>query len=258
MGYRSSYWSCTKFAKWIRDVGGAIPTPKWGTSEQWNEYDRVSEEQSPFVHWLAGDGLNAVQDFVFYIPKRLDDLRAYLANRFVWKHHYARTGVKPGDYAEADTKLMQTMFLILVDYVESECAWHHAVMDSEEFAKLSWWDRRWWVQYRNPEMGLAYLEWERSLSNGDGQGASHQAIAAEEVMALYAWWTVTLPNRKDPMSFIMEDLKARRGNRGLFGATRLPKNQANWDKMHALEKAYKDEDDAMMIRLVRIRDSLWT
>jgi hypothetical protein len=30
------------------------------------------------------------------------------------------------------------------------------------------------------------------------------------------------------------------------------------DKSHEIEKAYNDEDEAMMIRLIKIRESLWT
>jgi hypothetical protein len=30
------------------------------------------------------------------------------------------------------------------------------------------------------------------------------------------------------------------------------------DKSHEIEKTYNDEDEAMMIRLIKIRESLWT
>ena len=64
---RSNYWSCSKFADWIRGTKklGA------GTAEQWDEWTAAAQMKHNFRYWLAEEGLDYLQTFVHFIPDKL-------------------------------------------------------------------------------------------------------------------------------------------------------------------------------------------
>jgi hypothetical protein len=94
-----------------------------------------------------------------------------------------------------------------------------------------------------------------------------QAIRAKELKELYTWWTVTYRNRPDAYDAsgwteYCEASRIANGGKLSFRSDRSPELQEMSDKSHALlqeiEAAYEAEDEAMMIRLIKARDSLWT
>jgi hypothetical protein len=152
--------------------------------------------------------------------------------------------------------------------------------DEEQRKKYQppWWRRGWlrWRTWRCPEAGLAYLDWASELKMDDHMGVgkgengygepTYQALAAREIKELYLWWKEVYPKRPDPHDaggwsaycemrrqggcdfFDMEDKTPEEAD---MGRTAL-------DKSHEIETAYDKEDEAMMIRLIRVRQSLWT
>jgi hypothetical protein len=93
-----------------------------------------------------------------------------------------------------------------------------------------------------------------------------QAVRAKEIKELYTWWTVIRPARPDAYEasgWTDYCEKARELNGGrLFGSKSTPELKKLSDKSHKLlqkiEAAYEKEDEQMMIRLIKARDSLWT
>jgi hypothetical protein len=94
-----------------------------------------------------------------------------------------------------------------------------------------------------------------------------QAIRAKEIKELYVWWTVTYRNRPDPYdasgwTAACEASRAANGGKLSFSTPKDPVLKKAQDKAHKLlqkiEAAYEKEDEAMMIRLIKARDSLWT
>jgi hypothetical protein len=94
-----------------------------------------------------------------------------------------------------------------------------------------------------------------------------QAERAKEIKELYTWWTVTYPNRPDPYdasgwTAACEASRIANGGRLRFSEEKDPVLKEMSDKSHQLlqeiEAAYEAEDEAMMIRLIKARDSLWT
>jgi hypothetical protein len=114
-------------------------------------------------------------------------------------------------------------------------------------------------------MTLTNEEW---LEEGEKHTAepTSQAVRAKEIKELYLWWTTVYPNRPDPhdasgWSDYCE--KARLLNDGrLFGSKKTPELEELSTRSHELlqkiEANYAAEDEAMMIRLIKARDSLWT
>jgi hypothetical protein len=96
---------------------------------------------------------------------------------------------------------------------------------------------------------------------------TYQANAAKEIIELYTWWTVTYRNRPDPYdasgwSEYCEASRQANGGRLNFGEQDNPELRKMSNKSHKLlrkiEAAYEKEDEQMMIRLIKIRQSLWT
>jgi hypothetical protein len=174
------------------------------------------------------------------------------------------------------------MFNELVDFVEIEQAWHHCMWSDEAKTEyeVPWW-RSGWLRlrtWRNAEAGMEYLKWASELkvdenmgSNPDEKGYGEptwQAKSAKEIIELYTWWTVTYRNRPDPhdasgWSAHCDAMRVKYP--GSFFSSLNSKDAEDKkasDKAHKLltkiEKAYAKEDEEMMIRLIKIRESLWT
>ena len=275
---RSNYWSCSKFADWLRG------TPKLGcgTSEEWNEWYKTAGAAHPIRYWIAEEALDAIQNFINYPMDKLNDVRYYINNRWVSKSHALTAhprDIRPGSWCDVGNRFLPCLFKELVDFVEVEQAWHYCMWNEEERVKYNvpWYRSGWlrWRTWRCPEAGLAYLTWASTLTNEDflEEGKKHkaeptyQAKSAKEIIELYTWWTQTYRNRPDPYeasgwTAACEASRIANGGRLSFSAEKDPVLKKASDKAHKLlqkiEKAYEDEDEAMMIRLIRIRHSLWT
>jgi hypothetical protein len=114
-------------------------------------------------------------------------------------------------------------------------------------------------------MGLANTDWCEPDDPEYGKPTG-QALRAREIKELYTWWTVTYRNRPDPYEvsgWTEYCEKTRLLNDGrLFGSKKTPELEElsirSHELLHKIEADYAAEDEAMMIRLIKARDSLWT
>jgi len=274
---RSNYWSIGPFADWLRGT----PKLKCGTSDEWHEWEIKARDAHPVRWWLAEEALDYAQNFVNWIPDRLNDVRYYINNRWVSRSHSLTAhprDIKPGQWQDVGNRFLPCLFNELVDFVEVEQAWHHCMWSDDAKTKFEvpWYRSGWlrWRTWRCPEAGLEYLRWAATLTNAEFleedekhlAEPTYQAKAAKEIIELYTWWTTTYRNRPDPydVSGWTAYCEAKRDlNDGrLFGSkeTAELKEQGNiaLDKSREIEQAYNAEDQEMMIRLIKIRESLWT
>ena len=275
---RSHYWTIGKFADWLRGT----PKLKCGTSEEWDAWYASAAKAHPIRYWIAEEGLDHLQKFVYYIPDKLNDIRYYINNRWV-SHSHALTAhprdIQPGNWSDVGNRFLPCMFNELVDFVEIEQAWHHCLWSDEaktEF-EVPWWRKGWlrWRTWRSPKAGMEYLRWAETLTNEEflEEGEKHkaeptyQAKAAKEIIELYTWWTVTYRNRPDAYdasgwSEYCEASRIANGGKLSWSGDKSPELKAMSDAAHKtlqeIEAAYEAEDEAMMIRLIKIRGSLWT
>jgi len=269
-----NYWTCTKFADWLR--GSAKPTAE--TSKGWAQWKRASKEKHPFRYWLAEEGLDHIQDVWMFIPDRINDVRYYINNRWVTRTHClsaSPSDIKRGTWCDVGNRFLPCLFNELVDFVEIELAWNFCVWDDEARKKYSypWW-RRWYRNWRSEEAAMAYCAWAKTLTNADflDEDKKHeavptsQALAAAEIEILYKWWKYERPARPDPYdvsgwSAICENRRQKHPDE-FFPEDDTKKEKAEskkaLDKLHKLEAQYEKEDEEMMIRLIKIRQSLWT
>jgi hypothetical protein len=276
---RNHYWTCSRFADWVRGTKklGA------GTAEQWDEWTTTAQMRHNFRYWLAEEGLDYLQKVVYYVPDTLYSIKYYINNRWVTRTHCLTAhprDIKPGHWHDVGNRFLPCLFNELQDFVEVELAWWHVVWDEEarrQF-KSPWYATGWfrWRTWRNIECGLANLEWQRQLRwKEDEVGLDHkelgkltpQAVKAQEILDLYTWWTVTRPARPDAYeasgwTAACEAQREANGGKLSWNTPKDPvlkKAQNKASKLlHKIESAYEKEDEDMMIRLIKVRHGLWT
>jgi hypothetical protein len=275
---RSHYWTCSKFADWLRGTAKL----KAGTSEEWDEWTTTAQMKHNFRYWLAEEGLDILQKIVYWPTDSIHSIKYYINNRWVSRTHSLTAhprDIKPGQWQDVGNRFLPCLFNELVDFVEIESAWSHIAWgDKEARAKYDppFWASGWfrWRVWRCPQAGLDHLDWAMTLTNSDWCGPDHpdynkptgQAIRAKEIKELYTWWTTVYPNRPDPYDasgWTEYCERSRELNGGkLFGSKKTPELEKLSNKTHKLlqkiEADYEKEDEAMMIRLIKARDSLWT
>jgi len=270
---RYNYWSCSKFADFVRKIFGVPVKLNCGTAEEWVEWTKTSKITSKFIHWFTEEFLNKAQNFVNFPSDVLYSVRVYLSNRFMTKTHMAPTNLQKGQWHETDTRMLHSMFGLLVDFIEIEKSSQSGWL--EDAPKLSFMQK---VKEkfnifssRDPEKGIKYLEWEMTLKHDDPNMCdetdpdwgkpTRQAKSACEQMDLYLWWTEVRPFRPDPMDLsgyrelnnydggdIMEFMA-----RPMPDSTRVAMNIAD-----DIEQAQEAEDTEMLVRLIKLRSYLWT
>lgn len=276
-----NYWTCSKFADWLRGtpVGGAK------SSEDWNNWKEKAKLKK-FRYWLAEDALRFVEDVVKYTPEKINDVRYYLNNRYVTRSNSLTAhedDIKPGQWCDVGNRFLPCLFNELVDFVEIESAWMEVAFsdDSKKKYSMPWWRgqwyTRWFKQWRCPEAGVAHLKWAASLVYDEHMMVekdseiynqpTHQAVAAKEILELYNWWKNVYKNRPDVYdvtgwSAYCAKRREDSPNNWVFASERTKEEQKNVSKMlkdiQKLEKQYDDEEEKMMIRLIKVRKSLWT
>jgi hypothetical protein len=281
MAQHSNYWSCTPFADWVRGTRKLDA----GTSEEWDEWQTKAKGYHPVRYWLAEEALGHIQDFVTYPIRKIYDVKYYINNRYVTRTHALTAhsrDIKPGSWRDVGNRFLPCLFNELVDFVEVEQAWSHIAWGSKEdrkkydapFYATGWWR---WRTWRCPQAGLDHLDWAMTLTLDKDMGVdpdnpeygkpTGQALRAKEIKELYTWWTVTYRNRPDPheasgWSEYCESLRIKFGTNWIGRSDKDTASKKAGDKALKLttkiEKAYDKEDEQMMIRLIKIRDSLWT
>lgn len=274
---RSNYWSNSKLANWLRGTN----KPHAGTCEEWSKWNQTAKRTHPIRFWLAEEGLDALQTLVNYPVDKLYDLKYYIVNRFVTKTHALTAhprDIPRGTWRDVGDRFLPCLFNELVDFVEVEMAWKHVAFDStvREKYKANWSSFGWFRTrtWRSAEAGLDYLKWELTLTNEDfypdghpdKYAPSHQAISAQEILELYNWWTKIRPARKDPHdeSGWTEYCEKRHNGKDFFDSLidrsteDAQTSKEILEVLRQLEEKYEQEDEEMLIRLVRIRNSLWT
>lgn len=291
---RAQYWSCTKFADKIRSLGGIQPKLKVGTSKEWNDWTRTAKTKNKFIYWLADDGLDLLQDLVNWPQDKIDQFAYWINKRFIRPSHLIRTGLEKGVWHETEEKILHGMFEELVDFVECQKAgmnWSCNENKQPWTRKyLPYWVRSIFFPVRSQQLGVDYLLWEITLkkddewfgytwreekegkevvdkerqNNPEYMKPTPQAESALEILDLYVWWKFIRPLRQDPMD--------ESGYTAYFERNRLEDggvwemiekdDKDEWkkysDKCHELEEAQYKEDEDMMIRLIKVRRSLWT
>ena len=237
---RLDYWSCSKFANWIR--GSEKP---WALEwHDWDEWHKNAKDKHPCRYWIAEKLLTKLQDFVNLPMDIYHTIEIYVRNRFIDKVHYLRTDLVPGEYYDLDTRILHALFTELTDLVEVE----YASMQRYNKENINYVFKK----GRCPLAGLDYLNWAGRLKYDESMGfnpedefiydkLTPQAEAALTTLELYNWWK-NRDNRPDPYTMF----------------TKEKDGPQYYLKIDDTEQKYENEDTDMLIKLIKIRGSLWT
>ena len=279
MPTRSNYWSIGKFADWLRGT----PKPNAGTMKEWRLWKKAAKKTHPIRYWIVEEGLDWIQNVVNWPMDKINDVRYYINNRWITRSHALTahpSDIKRGSWCDVGNRFLPCLFNELVDFVEIEQAWHHVAWDEKarERFKTPWW-RQGWLRlrvWRCPDAGVEHLIWASGLKMDEDMGVDKdsekygqptgQAESAKEILALYRWWKLERPKRPDPYdaSGWTEYCEQRRAaGRDFFDFEDRSEEEANMGKVSSkllseIEEAYDKEDEEMMIRLIKVKNSLWT
>lgn len=147
---------------------------------------------------------------------------------------------------DCDTRLFEAGFQILVDYVEGELAWMQILNEGKDR-----WYHRWLSVPNARERGLKMLGWEIQL----GGDSIDQSESASEMRDLYIWYKDVRPNRVDPFTEV-PDRPLLLDEDGQL-ETDEEYSEAVM-KAFRIEESQEQEDTDQLVRLMKIRRSMWT
>jgi len=172
-----------------------------------------------------------------WLRRKWDSISAWVMNRFWYKWNRIHIKTLDEQWHDRDYVLMHAMFQILVDFVEGEDP--RVLVDDPNY-----------LQGETEPSTIAAIE--------------RQEANRKELKALYLWWKNVYPNRKDPIE------TADSPNFDDMWGNDAAKRKA-WDESEAGKKWHEacqkswefddlcdKEDTEMMIRLIKVRHSLWT
>jgi hypothetical protein len=218
-------WSRSTIAGLLR---GTL-APQYATAHEWLMWEATAKAAHPIRYWLAEVALDEIQKILYFPYDLYYSLYVYIQNRFVTKTHILTTGLEPGKWYDFDTRLMHGMFDTFVDFIECD----QAGTDRR--------DVRAGVKILHQKMGYKMGDWmDYEQSHPNYYDPSPEALSAQEQYRLYNWWKVVRPSRADPYE--------------LYRAGIL----SEYDEVTKMEKEYDREDEEMMMRLIKIREYLWT
>lgn len=246
-----------KFIDWMK-----FNPPEALSWDGWEDFRAEFRAKAPVRFFLTKIVWKGIRRFFLRLP----DIKGWVEYRTFYRFHIVKTGLEPGWY-DVPEKMLYTNFTMLVDFVEQECAWMQIAFDKEARKKVLGWrakaPRIFRRNFRSKELALDYLEWEMTLDSElipEHERNVSQAERARKILKLYLWWTEERPKRKE-LEYPLDD---RIGLKTLSARWQKenPEEKEKLDKWareyHVLEEAWKAEDTAMLIELVKLRLHLWT
>lgn len=271
MPHRNEYWSCSRFADFVRGT----PKPNALPAAEWDKWSAEAKAKHPIRYWAAESALDSIQDTLNLPIDILWSVRYWLSNRYCSKTHtLTSSSLKKGQWHELSTRLLYCAFDELTNYVEQQLAWMQVISDDALRKKYPRTRRAFRMcNWRDAELGVQYLHWSSNLVADESWGINPgepgygeltgQAKSAREVLELYLWW-IDRPIRPDAydVSGWTALCAARRNKYGSIFAEETAEEKEETKKVHAMlnqiEEQYEAEDEEMLIRLIKIRQSLWT
>ena len=221
------------------------------SSNDWHEFREYHKEHNPIRYFINND-FEAI--FIWPWSMRLRRLTDWVRYRTTRRYHVIKTGMKPG-YSDVSEKMLHVNFNMLKDFIEVEKAymwtWHEKGTNN-----------------KSEQPGVSHLVWEMGL-DADNKFHNQQSANAREQYELYDWWTNQRPYRVDDAleeweeyHTLKKDIYGDDANnffRDDLDTPELEKLQKKWlTKSSKIEKYNLEEDEKNLIRLIKIRNSLWT
>ena len=245
------------------------------SSNGWGNWDALAKSSHPIRYYLSETVAPFFTDmYRSVITHPLNWIRYRTYNRY----HRVSTGLTPG-WWDVDAQMLNVNFNMLVDFIEIEKAsmmrWDDNEVDTQKWYQFGPFDN-----WRDAELGVKHLKWEMTLTRNADYGLKEgdegfgeptlQAIAAKEQYELYTWWKEVRPKRPEAMdasglsAWYEKNRDAGKGFMEMFNTNRAARladedGYKTMSDLHTkIENDYDAEDLSMLIRLMTIRQSLWS
>ena len=218
---RSSYDGgfFSRCKKYIFDTPNALP---WGVWEKW---DKKQKAKRPILWFL----FDTIPSFVRRTWRPIKEARYNLKCKYWKKYHHIKIDVDR----------------FFVDYgAKAERPYHWIDSDTK-------------ILYGNFQILVDFVEDESDTIDWQSD-PKHQQVY-EEFTKLYDWWVKERPNRPDPFPDLEDyDLE----DKDIFSDKRSTAGFKQWSKdtdaARIVEEEHENEDTEMLIRLITIRQFLWS
>ena len=158
-----------EFKNWF-----AFNPPFAASLENWEKFRVRFKAEAPIRYYL-----NRIVDFFEYrVTNKIKDAKWWVRHRTTEKYHLVNTGLTPG-YYDADTRMLHSVFSILKEFIEIECAsvyrifypWRSRVMD-------------------NKRCGVEYM---KAMCRANQKENPKYLRATQALLEAYDYWTVQRP-----------------------------------------------------------------
>jgi hypothetical protein len=229
------------------------------SSRGWRLFEQEFKQKAPIRYWISH---TSRRKYINPVKWKFQRAQRWILDRTVSRYHVLNTGTKPG-YLDASDQMLHACFNRFKDFVEIDQAskWSDAPRTWKE--RVPFYQRL--FPHRDPAAGLKHYEWASTLD--DPSLPAHdqsimQAQEARETLVLYDWWVNQRPNRKLPTTPLFSDQSL--GDLSVLDEDfdheaedfKAYENVAK--QGYELEEMWKKEDEEMFIRLVKIRNGLWS
>lgn len=230
------------------------------SSNEWKKWEEEQKKTRPIIYFCQLVVWQKIKDIFEDIHSKFwrDPIYA-IKYRTTHKYNILHTGLESA-YYDLDTRILHGLFNELVNFVECEKAWLSVVWGKENGK------RGLFEKFRSPELGVQYLQWEIDLEL-EGDEHKMQSESSKEVLALYKWWKEVYLKRPDAIDasgwsaycdMLHEQGHDILGDHNNRTEEDKEKSRVMIEKLHEIEEAYAKEEEEMLIRLIKIRRTLWT
>ena len=112
---RGNYWSCSKFADWVRGTA----KPPFLELHEWGEWEESAKEEYPFRYWLVEEFLDNLQDVVYWPADMMNKISYYISNRWITRSHALTAdpkNIRPGQWFDLSERILYCVFDELVNF----------------------------------------------------------------------------------------------------------------------------------------------
>lgn len=257
---RINYWSLSKFAGLLRKLFGLPEMIPFGTSEQWNEFNKLEQSISPFGIKVI-DSLDTIQNIV-YAPIDLYTNITYFCANVKNKSHILRTRTKFGRYSDITAKIPDALMFAIIDFVRSDCfnacvRSVDEILEPEivEYQNQSYFMRKLFpvkISDRLKEIrGIEYIQFQIDQCDIDSEPVkAYKEILEAYKFASERYFTFDPYIETDYYSLVKTDDSC-------FGVISEEQRDC-FKKIHELEEIFEKEVEIHCCNIVKYRKYLWT
>ena len=221
----------------MSDSNNAMPSEYFRNNKEeytWENYYARIKKEYPAKFFFASTVPQFFRDCWLRFSRPCKDAHYWLVSHTIRQYHWLDLRQPKVDYfsyrygwVEADTQMEYALFNILSNFVENQTKYSHYYVPSEEDAA------------KDDGVDYNYFGFKEQLANH------------KELMTIYNWW------KKDYHEELAEHdhkLTEWSNARQAFADNK----EDLWKELVALDKRNSDKLDEMLIRLIKIRRTMWT